>query len=310
MDFIMKKRNVVTLAREIEKKLLPRYNNPVLCNQYAWWMIEAITKKKKAELIALKIKLLDDAKHIILDNWIKKQVEDKIPLQYLLGSVPFLNLEILVEPPVLIPRPETEELCSKVIEQLNTLQNKKLNILDLGTGSGCIALSLAKSLSESTVCGTDISDEALALAQKNSAYNKIKNATFLKSDIYKSVDNRMKFDFIISNPPYITPEEWKILDESVTEWEDPSALIAPAEGLDIIAKIIVGAHMFLKPNIEMQQKGIPQLILEIGYKQGILVKKLLENANFSDIKISKDLGEKDRFASGRVVDVAISGNKT
>lgn len=303
----MEKKDVMNLVKEVEEKLKTRYKDSTLCNQYAWWMLEAITKKNKAKLIAQQEIALDNGQHATLDEWIIHLVEEKMPLQYILGSVPFVDLEILVEPPVLIPRPETEELCYKLIAQFKKLNNKKITILDIGTGSGCIALSLAKTLPESHVYGTDIADNALALAQKNTNHNKIKNVTFIKSDVYKDISKELNFDFIISNPPYITKEEWKTLDESVTEWEDPTALIANKEGLAIIERIISGAKSFLKSNEEMKQKNFPQIIIEIGYTQGAHVRKLLENAGFSDIKIEKDLERKDRFASGRVVDVAVSG---
>jgi len=305
----MEKKDVVSVVKEIEKKLQARYTDQTLCNQYAWWIVEAITKKEKAELIAQQEIALDEAQRATVDIWLIRLIQEKTPLQYILGTVPFAGLEILVEPPILIPRPETEELCYNIIEQYKKLKNKKIKILDIGTGSGCIALSLAKAFPDSHVYATDISDDALALAQKNANHNKIKNVTFIKSDVYDNIPADLTFDFIVSNPPYIAKNEWKELDESVTEWEDPTALIAENKGLAIIEKIITGAAQFLHANEHMQKQNMPQLIIEIGYRQGADVTKLLETADFSDITIEKDLEEKDRFARGRVVNVAPSSTE-
>ena len=295
----MEKRDVVSLSKKIEKQLQSRYQDATLCNQYAWWMIEAVTGKDKAKLIAQKEINFTSKQIITLENWTQKQVEEKIPLQYLLSYVPFDDLEILVEPPVLIPRPETEEMCYKIIELLNKLENKKLTILDIGTGSGCIALTLAKALPESTTHATDISDEALALAEKNAKHNNIKNVKFLKSDVYENI-KELKFDLIVSNPPYIAEDEWKTLDESVTKWEDRRALVANKQGLAIIEHIVLQAPEFIKKNKELSEKKIPQLIIEIGYQQGVATTKLFENAGFVDIHIQKDLERKDRFVSARL----------
>ena len=260
-------------------------------------MLQAVTNKDRAQLIAEKHINLTDKQIETLQSWIQKQISEKIPLQYLLGSVPFNGLEILVEPPILIPRPETEELCYNIIEMLNTLENKKLTILDIGTGSGCIALTIAKAFPESTILATDISDKALNLAQKNATHNNIKNVTFIKSDIYKSI-HKNKFDIIISNPPYIAYEEWKTLDDSVTKWEDKKALVANHEGLVIIERIVLQAPQHLKKNKECTEKNIPQLIIEIGYQQGPASAKLFNKAGFINIRVGKDLEGKDRFVMG------------
>jgi len=303
----MEKKNIASLSRNIEHKLQTRYEDKTLCNQYAWWMIETVTQKKKAELLAQKEFNFTKKQIDTLKDWILKQIEEKEPLQYLLGSVPFDGLEILVEPPILIPRPETEELCYKIISYLNNLKYKKLTILDIGTGSGCIALTLAKALPESTIYATDISEKALSLAQKNAKHNGIQNIKFIKSDVYDQLyqsDKNIKFDLIISNPPYITKNEWQDLDESVKNWEDTQALVANHEGLEIIEKIILGAPQFLKKNTQLIEKKIPQLIIEIGYKQGSSVAKLFEKANFVDIVVEKDLENKDRFVKGSMYYVA------
>jgi len=300
----MEKKDVVKLSRQVEKILQKRYKDPVLCNQYAWWILEKITDKKQSELISLGAISLTRKQIATLEKWIDKQVAQHIPLQYLLGSVQFDDIEILVEPPVLIPRPETEEICYKIIELIKKIDDKKITILDIGTGTGCIALTLAKAIPRSTVYATDISDKALRLAEKNAKHNNISNVTFLQSDVYKNIRKDITFDLIVSNPPYISPEEWTTLDKSVTKWEDQKALVANNKGLAIIEKIVLQAPQFIKPNKQMSDKKIPQLIIEIGYKQGDLVAKLFEKAGLADIRIEKDLEQKDRFVTGRLMNVA------
>ncbi len=301
--------SIISLIHEIEQQLQQVYDELTLCRQYAWWMLEAITQKDKATLIAQQTISLSPQEQVTLDHWIGKQIDEHMPLQYLLGTVPFNGVEILVEPPVLIPRPETEEWTIKLIQQLKQLTNTKLTILDLCAGTGCIALAIAKAFPNATVYASDISDEALALAQKNAQHNNINNVTCIKSDLFASMPHNNQFDLIVSNPPYVAPEEWKNLDTSVTTWEDSQALIAQDEGLSIIKQIIQQAPHFIKANDQMQQRTIPQLVIEIGYKQGPKVVQLMKEAGFTNIQLHKDLERKDRVISGRVKNVAPGSNK-
>jgi len=305
----VKRNNILVLRHDIEKKLLQTYQDPTLAEQYAWWILAAITGQKKEQLIAHHDITLSDEQQSNLDDWLDKLVNKHMPIQYLFGSVPFLNLDILVEPPTLIPRPETEELCAQLIEQLLKLKNKTITILDIGTGSGCIALALAKALPKATVYATDIADAALKLAQKNAKHNTINNIIFVRSDVFDSMPENIKFDLIVSNPPYVTSQEWKKLDKSVTEWEDQQALVANHEGVAIIERIIDGAPTFLKENAAMERLGIAQLIIEIGHKQGPVVADLFKKANFDAITVNKDLEGKDRVVTGRVKHVAIQSKK-
>ncbi len=290
--------NINQLAQSVAQKLCSKYHNERLCSQYAWWILEAITLQKKTTLLLKKTVQLTPEQHDTLASWIKKQVEDNIPLQYLIGSVPFAACEILVEPPTLIPRQETEEWCVHFIEKLKKLDNTPLRILDLCTGSGCIALSLAKALPTAEIYASDISNTALTLAHKNAKYNKINSVTFLSSDLLQDIPTTLKFDIIISNPPYISAQDWEHVDASVKEWEDPIALLAPDNGLGIVKQIIKEAKTYLQPNKALQQLDIPQLIIEIGYQQGTQVKELLEKENFCNIVVQKDMQGKDRIAVG------------
>jgi len=290
----------------ISKQLFSTYKDNNLCENYAWFLLEKIYNKTKTELIIAKTLELTPQQNKQLTEWIDDLTIKKMPIQYLLGSVPFNNLDILVESPVLIPRPETEEWCINLITQLKKLKNQKLHILDLATGSGCIALAFAYHFPQLHVIATDISPQALQLAQKNSLHSNIKNITFIQSDLFNKIPLSQSFDMIVSNPPYIAQSERKDLDESVTKWEDEHALFAADNGLAIIKKIIDHAPLYLKNNEEMKHLDIPQLVIEIGYQQGNLVKNYMINAGYNDVYIYKDLEKKDRVAVGRIDNVANS----
>jgi len=296
--------DLIVLTRQISKQLQSVYSDPTLCQQYAWWTLEAIIKKNRAQLIAQKIIMLSQEEQNSIKQWVDKLVNEKIPIQYLIGLVPFNGVKILVESPVLIPRPETEEWCLRLIKQLILLENKDITILDLCAGSGCIALALAKELPQATIYASDLSQQAIALIKRNIVHNKVLNVTALHSDLFVSIPLGMQFDLIVSNPPYISLHEWKQLDRSVTMWEDSSALIADHDGLAIIEKIIIQAPQFIKPNSEIRQKNIAQIIVEIGHQQGQAVIQLMKRAGYNNILVHKDLEEKDRTVSGRIDNVA------
>ncbi len=288
------------LIKEIADQLCKKYCNEQLCTQYAWWVLEAITEQKKTTLLLKRTITLTNEQKSTLDFWIKKQVEDNLPIQYLIGSVPFASCEILVEPPTLIPRQETEEWCVNLILQLKKLGNVPLKILDLCTGSGCIALSIAKEIPSAQVFASDISDSALTLARKNAEHNDIDSITFLSSDVLQDIPSTMQFDMIISNPPYISSQEWQHVDASVKEWEDPVALLASDEGLSIVKKVITQAKKYVRPQSILQQNSIPQLVIEIGYQQGKRVKELFEKEGFCDVIVQKDMQANDRIVVGSI----------
>ncbi len=285
---------------DIRQRLSAMYEDDTLCQQYAWWILQAICNKTKTELIIQESVALTPEQRQKIDRWMRLLVEEKMPLQYLLGFVPFADLEILVEPPTLIPRPETEEWCLYIIEQLLTLDNKKLQILDIATGSGCIALACADYLPQARILATDIADTALELVERNIEHNKMRNVTWLQSDLFESIPVGMQFDIILSNPPYISAAEFESLDETVTQWEDHNALIASDDGLAIIKKIIAQAPQFIQTNDEMRRKNIPQVVIEIGYAQGAAVQALMHAAHYNDILVHKDLEGKDRFITARI----------
>ena len=278
-----------SLIKDIKTKILSCCQSEHEAEQQAWWMIEELTKKNKSTLILEKKIDLAKNQEQTLYKWINQRTIEKKPLQYILGHVPFCNLDILLKPPILIPRPETEELACWLIKKLNKVNKEKLNILDICTGTGCIALALAKELPNSTVLGTDINKEAIKLAKKNKLHNKIKNSFFLISDFYSNINKDKKFDLIVSNPPYITKEEFENLNDTIKNWEDPNALIANKKGLASFEEIIKNSKNYLKSNNNFKKLNIPQIILEIGKNQENEVKKLLIKDNFININIFPDL---------------------
>lgn len=294
------KHNISDLITQLTDQLKAEYQDPVLIQQTAWWLIEATTKQRKSFLMAQQELELSDTQAQQLEEWVHQLVEKHKPLQYVLGTVPFADLELIAEQPVLIPRPETEEWVINLIEQLAPVKNAPLKILDIGTGTGCIAIALASALPSATVMGIDTDPKAIDLARRNAQHNLITNVTFVPSDVYKNLAGDATVDLIVSNPPYIAPEEWKKLALSVTKWENRQALVAEHEGLAIIERIIAGAIPHLTVDSVLQEHKLPRLIIEIGYQQGPTVKQLMEQAGMHHVTVKKDLEGKDRIVMGRL----------
>ncbi len=229
------------------------------------------------------------------------------PLQYIFGHIDFLGLNLQVGKGVLIPRPETElmaELAVKTVTdcRLQAVSENKnlspvtchssLNILDLCTGSGCIALALAKEFPEAQVYGIDISDIALSYAKKNAGLNNVGNGTFLAGNLFEPLNSSLHhyshfFDFIISNPPYIRTDDIETLQPEVRDWEPLNALDGGADGLDYYKEIIPAARQFLKHD------GI--LMLELGEGQSNAVSQIVEDTGYRNIEIVKDYAGIERI---------------
>ena len=259
-------------------------------NRIAWWILESITCKSKLKLMFDAEFKLTDSQAKKLKDWLDK-MNQNYPLQYLLGSVPFLNLKINVEAPVLIPRPETENWVSELIQKFLPLKDQNLFVLDIGCGTGCIGLALAKAFPNWNVIGVDISDKALELSIKNKKENQLQNINFLKSDLFECVPEK-KFDLIVSNPPYISLDQYETLEGSVAKWEDKQALVAPFDGIALIHQIIDLSPEFLEKRFE----GFPSLVVEIDSTQKERVSKLLQDSPFKKFEIAPDQFLRDRLA--------------
>lgn len=211
-----------------------------------------------------------------------RQYKEGKPLQYIVGTAPFYDLTLKVNKDVLIPRFETEYLVEKTINYAKKYFSNKINILDIGTGSGAIAISLKKHL-DSNVTASDVSAKALEIAKENAINNNAK-ITFIKSDIFENIKG--KFDIIISNPPYIAYDEK--IEDIVKNNEPHIALYAKDNGLYFYKKIINQAKKYLN------KKSI--LAFEIGMTQGHSLKEYA-SIYFKDSKIfvEKDLTGRDRY---------------
>ena len=212
---------------------------------------------------------------------IQQKIEGE-PWAYIFNSVQFRDLELKIKKGVFIPRPETELLVEEaeriVLAAQSTSLPNNFSLLDIGTGCGNIAISLAKNFPFISVLATDISKTALKTAKLNALRYNLKNISFLYSDLFKNIP-RQKFDIIVSNPPYIPSSDLKTLPEEVRR-EPRSALEGGEKGISFLSKIIKNAPHFLK-------KG-GYLILEIGISQDNLIKKIIVQAKLELIKIVKD----------------------
>ena len=212
------------------------------------------------------------------------------PVAYITGKKEFWNYEFKVKDGVLIPRPETEMIIDQVLKL--TVNKTKLNILDIGVGSGCILLSILKEKREFLGTGVDISKRCIEISYLNSRNMNLKNRVkFFKTDIDNF--NYGKYDLIISNPPYLKKLDFKYLDKDVANFEPKIALDGGIEGLSVIRKTIKKSSELIKKN------GL--FILEIAFDQKNKVKNLLRNKGFYINKILKDFANKDRCIISRKI---------
>lgn len=213
------------------------------------------------------------------------------PLQYILGEWEFYGMKFFVGKGVLIPRPDTECLIDLVSEKFGNLRN--LKILDLCTGSGCIALVLKKIFPDADVTGIDLSPDALAYAAKNKAYHAL-DVKFLQGNVMDSClpENFDVFDLIISNPPYLTSQEMQILQTEVSH-EPEMALHGGVDGLNFYR----GITRIWKS--KLKSRGL--LLYEIGEQQGAAVSEILQMQDFENVKITQDLAHRDRIVSGNKI---------
>jgi release factor glutamine methyltransferase len=218
-----------------------------------------------------------------------------VPTQYLTGRQEFWGLEFEVAPGVLIPRPETEHVIEVALERLGARRAEPLRIADVGTGSGCIAISLAHELLRAEIVATDISAAALDYAQRNAARHRVSNRIqFLKANLLEAAVEAPSsaqncFDLIVSNPPYVGRNDAASLPREVREHEPAEALFAADGGLEIYPALIEQAARKLAPN------GI--LVLELGYNGAQYVGCLLSAPHWTDLRVTRDLAGIERVIS-------------
>ncbi|HHU56136.1 MAG TPA: peptide chain release factor N(5)-glutamine methyltransferase [Acholeplasmataceae bacterium] len=217
---------------------------------------------------------------IKINDAISKYINEEIPVQYIIGYTYFYGLKIFVDESVLIPRPETEEVVERVIKEAQKYKNPK--IVDIGTGSGCIAIALKKNIKNASVFAIDISKSAIEVARKNASFNQV-DITFWENDLLSGIGE--KFDIIVSNPPYIDPEEDVM--PLVLKNEPHIALFSKNKGLYHYEKILESAKDNLNKN------GV--IIFEIAYNKKDEIENLAKKYSFQNISTYQDLNQKNRI---------------
>lgn len=269
--------------RIIDKK---EYNNPLLDAQL---ILSYLLNKDKVYLYL-------HSKDNVTDEVVNKFYEmveirnSGYPLQYMLNAQEFMGLDFYVQDGVLVPRPDTEILVEKII-RIAKKDERELNILDIGTGSGAIAVSLGYYLKNSNITAIDISDIAIETAKINIEKHKLKNVKLIKADIFNYDFQNEKYDIVVSNPPYIERDMIKKLPTEVSSFEPKLALDGGIDGL-IYYRQIVDVFKQICNNNSI-------LSVEIGYDQKAKVTEIFESIKlFKKIECDKDLGNNDRVITG------------
>jgi release factor glutamine methyltransferase len=253
----------------------PRYEAELLCAH-----AQQVTRS------ALLADLRNACAPDLAENLLQRRLKHE-PIAYILGTQEFFSLEFIVKPPLLIPRPETEHLVETA---LDFLSGRPGRVLDLCTGTGCVGLTIGRELPGCELWLTDKSPTALAVAHDNARQLGV-IADFWLGDLYDPLlEEDAPFDVIVSNPPYVATGEWDDLEPDIREYEDPGALLAGEDGLDIIRRIIAEAPVWLRLG------GL--LAIEVGETQAEEVQKLMVATSFEDVAAVKDLAGIDRIMRG------------
>ncbi|WP_433833121.1 peptide chain release factor N(5)-glutamine methyltransferase [Flavobacterium anhuiense] len=244
--------------------------------------------------LALNHELAFDENDFLIWDELLKQLKKEVPIQYLLGKTNFYGLDFEVNENVLIPRPETEELVEWIInENASPDKNKRIRILDIGTGTGCIAISLAKNLPNAEVFGIDVSKKAIETAKRNAITNNV-DVTFMFLDILETEEFTCQFDIIVSNPPYVRNLEKVEIKKNVLDYEPHLALFV--EDNDPL--------IFYRKIASLAQNGLQKngkLYFEINQYLGKEMIDLLENMSYENVELRKDIYDNDRMISGKVL---------
>jgi release factor glutamine methyltransferase len=218
------------------------------------------------------------------------QLKDQKPIQYILGNTEFYGLSFIVNTDTLIPRSETEELIEWILQDIDSQENKNIKILDIGTGTGCIAISLAKNIPNACVYAIDISEKALQVAKKNAIANKV-SIRFVNADILTTTHLEETFDIIVSNPPYVRNLEKKEIKKNVLDFEPHLALFVPDDNALLFYDKIT---KFAKNNLTKNGK----LYFEINQYLGQEMIVLLQENNFKNIQLKQDIYSANRMICG------------
>lgn len=258
---------------------------------FFYLVLENIHQKKRIDL-ALYPEMEPDATQVLQWESTLKALKKQQPIQYILGKTSFYGLSFLVNESVLIPRPETEELVDLIVKDCRTIpQSNTLRILDIGTGSGCIPIALKKNLPHAEVYAIDVSEDALATALKNAAFNNVE-VTFWLQDILEAKDLALQFDVIVSNPPYVRNLEKTEISPNVLEYEPHLALFVEDDD----------ALLFYRTIAYLAQKSLTttgKLYFEINQYLGNETVELLQSLGFKNVSLHKDIYGNDRMVCCR-----------
>ena len=236
--------------------------------------------------VSMALDTIVSAKNITAFDMALLRLKKQEPIQYILGCTAFYGLTFTVNEHTLIPRPETEELVDWVLSNLHD-QDSMLDILDIGTGSGCIAISLAKNIPTARVSGLDISEKALEIAKENAVKNQVL-VSFCQKDILRTTSLEKKYDVIVSNPPYVRQLEKKAMNPNVLDYEPGVALFVPNEDPLLFYRKIAQLAM-----VSLQTRG--WLYFEINEYLSKEMDVLLKDIGFANIEIKKDFREVPRM---------------
>lgn len=253
-----------------------------------------VLKVERLYLIVNKDRIITNEEAFEYNKMIEKRL-DGVPVQYIICNQEFMGLDFYVEEGVLIPRPDTEILIEKILDSID--QSEKYNIVDIGTGSGAITVSLARFIKNAYVYSIDISKKALGIAMKNADIHGVTSKiSFLNGSLFEPLENidiKGKVDILVSNPPYIPSSEIEGLQIEVAKYEPRIALDGGADGLDFYRDIVDNAPEYLRVG--------GMLALEVGHDQARKVADLMkEKSRYVDIQITKDLAGIERIVSGKI----------
>lgn len=254
--------------------------SPSEARELAFWILEETTGLSRAAILACK-----GTQNILNIKNILARLRKKEPIQYIFGHTEWFGLDLKVTPDTLIPRPETAELVELVLHTLP--KDQPLRILDIGTGSGCIAIALKKRSPKWQVTALDVSAKALAVAQENAQRNGVE-IEFRQADILS--DEIEHFDAIVSNPPYVTESEKVSMESNVLDYEPASALFVPDEDPLKFYRRIVSLH------------AAPEIFFEINSRFADETIQLLQAYNYTETHLYHDIYEHPRMVSGRITD--------
>ncbi|MDR3652022.1 MAG: peptide chain release factor N(5)-glutamine methyltransferase [Paludibacter sp.] len=272
-----------TAIQQIQSELQGLYPKTEI-KSFSNLIVGKLTGFSRTEIIVNKNTLFSDEQRKIVDSFIEK-LKKFVPIQYILGETEFYGLPFNVNESVLIPRPETEELVDWI--QNENKKKEEIKILDIGTGSGCIAISLKHEFRNSTVDAFDISEKALETAQSNAILNNLE-VNFSKVDILNAPDFDQKWDIIVSNPPYVTEQEKTEILPNVLEHEPHVALFVPDNDPLLFYRRIA---LFAKSHMQLNGK----LYFEINREFGKQTTDLLTEMGFKNTEVRKDISGNDRM---------------